>query len=170
MVRSFFLTVLFDQRYKLLNTEVIASLCIFTPIASCFLTHEVHSHDRLYDFILDNRKCLSLFLPRCPCNLFKFFFELFKSAFIVQLTFKFCKIWNRSAVSLHFIKYLHEDFHDGFFSRANLCRSFGINIKEHNIRRNGSGIGHLGNQHRIIDFLSICKVLDGSLSFYHTVF
>ena len=45
-----------------------------------------------------------------------------------------------------------------------------INIKEHDIRRNSTGISHLGNEHRIFNFFAICKVLNGSLSLYDTVF
>ena len=133
VVRAFFLTIVFYQGYKLFNAEVIVSLCVFTPIAGSFFTHKVHRNDCFYDFILDNRKGLFFLLPWCTSNLLEFFFEFFKSAFVIQLTFKFCKIRNRATISLHFIEYLHKDFHDGFFTGADLGRSLGVNIKEHDI-------------------------------------
>ena len=170
VVRSFFLAVFFYQRYEFLNTQVIASFCIFTPVASCLFTHEIHRHNGFYNFILNHCKSLSLFLPRCPCNLFKFLFELFKSAFVIQLSFKFCQIRNGTAVSLHLIEDFHKDFYNSLFTRTNLCRTFGINIKEHDIRRNVSGIGHFGNEHRIFNLLAIRKVFNGSFPLYHTVF
>ena len=170
MIRSFFLAIFFNQRDEFLNTEVIATFGIFAPVTGSFFTHEIHRHDSFDDFILDHCKGLSLLLPWCPCDLFKFLFELFKSAFVIQLAFKFCKIWNRTTVSLHLIEDFHKDFYNGFFTRANLCRTFGINIKEHDIRRYGTGISHFGNQHRIIHFFAICEVLNGSFSLYHTVF
>ena len=170
MIRSFFLTVYFYQRYKFFDTEVVTSLGVFAPVTGCFFTHEVHSYDGFYNFILNNSKCLSLFLPRCTGNLFKFFFEFFKSALVIQLAFKFRKIRNRTAVSLHLIEHLHKYFHNCLFAGSHFCRTFGINIKEHDIRRNSTGISHLGNEHRIFNFFAICKVLNGSLSLYDTVF
>ena len=119
---------------------------------------------------MNHSKGLSLFVPWCSCNLFKLLFELLESTFVIQLTFKFCQIWDRTTITQSFIEYFHKNFHDGFLAGANLGRTFGINIKEHDIRRNGSGIGHFRNQHRIVDFLAICKVFNGSFSFYLTIF
>ena len=170
MVWSFFLAVFLYQRYEFLNTQIITAFCIFAPITGSFLTHKIHRHDSFDDFILNNGKSLSLFLPWCPCNLCKFLFELFKSAFVIQLAFKFCQIWNGTAVSQSFIEDFHKDFYDGFFAGTNFCRTFGVNIKEHDIRRNCSRISHCGNQHWIIDLFSIRKIFNSSFSLYYTIF
>ena len=170
MIWSFILTIFLYQRYKFFDAEIIISLGILTPVACGFFTHEIHSDNRFHDFILDNGKCLSFLFPRSTSNLFKSLLKFCKFTFVIQLAFKFCEIRNRTTISLHFIEYFHKHFHDCLLTGANLCRAFGINIKEHDIRRNRSGIGHLGDQHRIFDLFPIRKIRNGSLSFYHTVF
>ncbi|CDD34506.1 unknown [Roseburia sp. CAG:309] len=133
MIRSLLCTVFLHQRDKLLNAKIIITFRILAPVSCRLLTHKIHLNKRFNHFILNHGKCLSLLLPWGSGNLFKLFFELLKSALTIQLAFKLSKIRNGTAISLHLIEHFHKNFHDSLLAGAYLCRTFRINVKQHNI-------------------------------------
>ena len=102
--------------------------------------------------------------PRFTTDGGKFLFEFVVAAFFHKIAFQVGYIGNRAAEALHFVEDFEEYVDDGVLIFFAIGVALGVDIKKDDIGRRFGGQFHIGQHHRIFDFMIIDKVVNGSFA------
>ena len=164
MVMAFFVDILFDAAGKFFDGDAIGLDGFLTPVPCRFFRHDPHINQDIDNIVLDEVEFMSRIFPRFATGSGKFLFEFVVAAFFRQIAFQVGYIGNRATESLHFVEDFEEYVDDGVLVLFAIGVALGVDIKKDDICRRFGGQFHIGQHHRIFDFMIIDEVVNGSLT------